>query len=100
MNWRYQPVYADDDAGRAVTVCECYFDEHGKLQMWTEDMSSAASGETPEELQRDLIRMLADAYKWEPVPFASLHVGMTFERTGVDVEGMLAAMNMARGMLA
>jgi len=28
-------------------------------------------GETPEELQRDLIQMLANAYKWMPVPLAT-----------------------------
>jgi len=99
MNWRYQPVYRDDAAGRAVTLCECYFNRDGRLHSWTERPAIEPVGETTAELQRDLIQMLADAYKWEPVAFDSLRVGMKFERTGVDVEGMISAMNMARGML-
>ena len=99
MNWRYQPVYKSDAAGSAVTLCECYFNKEGKIRRWTESAAMEPLGATIEELQQDLIRMLVDSYKWEPVAFDSLHVGMTFQRTGVDVEGMLNAMNMARGAL-
>jgi len=56
-------------------------------------------GETPEELQRDLIQMLANAYKWMPVPLAHMKVGMTFQRTGIDVETMIRAMAAAKGRL-
>ena len=58
-----------------------------------------AQGETPEELQRDLIQMLANAYKWMPVPLAHMKVGMTFQRTGIDVETMIRAMAAAKGRL-
>ena len=98
MSWRYQPVYQEDMFGRTVTLCECYFDEHGKLEKWTEDGSIAPLGETPEELQKDLIRMLADSYKWEPVAFSSLIVGMTFTRTDTDVETTISALYAALGL--
>ncbi len=98
MNWRYQPVYEEDMFGRTVTLCECYFDEHGNLKRWTEDPAIIPSGETPEELQKDLIRMLADAYKWEPVAFSALTVGMTFIRTDADVETTISALNAALGL--
>lgn len=94
--WRYQPVYRDDPAGRAVTLCECHFDADGRLSSWTADPAMEPMGEDIEELRRDLARMMADAYKWVPVPFDDLHVGMTFEGTGVDVERMIAGMEMKR----
>lgn len=96
--WRYQPVYRDDPSGRTVSLCECYFDAHGRLSMWTDDSACHPQGETSEELARDLARMLADTYKWHPVAFDDLHVGMTFEPTGADVEIMLDAMNAARSV--
>lgn len=94
--WRYQPVYRDDPGGRSITLCECYFDADGRLEAWTEDPAMHPQGETTEELSRDIARMLADAYKWVPVAFDDLHVGMTFERTGADVELMIAAMDAVR----
>ena len=95
--WRYQPVYTENGEGdRGLSLCEVYFDDTGKLKAWTEDPAIAPGGHTWEELSKDLCQMLADTYKWKPVPFAALHVGMTFERTGADVERMIAALEAAR----
>jgi hypothetical protein len=94
--WRYQAVYIDDEAGHAVTVCEVYFDADNKLKAWTENSAVAPHGETLEDLSHDLCWMLASVWKWKPVAFSDLHVGMTFERTGIDVERLIAAMNAAR----
>jgi hypothetical protein len=95
--WRYQPVYVENgDGDRGLTLCEVYFDEDGKLKAWTEDPAMSPGGETVEELYRDITRMLADAYKWQPVVFGALRVGMTFDRTGADVERMIAAVDAAR----
>jgi hypothetical protein len=91
--WRYQPVYWEDDAGPVMTLCEVYFDENDRLKMWTTDPAMHPMGATFEDLSRDLCWMLANAYKWRPVAFNSLRVGMTFERTGADVERMVAAID-------
>jgi hypothetical protein len=95
--WRYQPVIVkrlDDDP--YVVLVECYFDADGRLTMWAEDPHSWPQGDDVEGLANDLSFMLAAVYKWKPVDFDSLHVGMTFERTGVDVEQVIAAMNAFR----
>jgi hypothetical protein len=78
MTWRYQPVWQEDEAGRRYTLCECHFDDAGLLTGWTEDPAMEPSGETAAELAVDLSRMLADTYKWEPVEFAAMRVGMRF----------------------
>lgn len=96
MTWRYQPVWLTVASGvRAYSLCECGFDDVGALKDWTEEPTMIPQGETALDLQRDLVRMLKDAWKWEPVDFEMLHVGMVFERTGVDIEDVLGAMNRA-----
>lgn len=97
--WRYQPVYQDDASGRIISLCECYFGVDGRLTSWTESPAMIPQGETMDELTDDLSLMLAASYKWMPVSFDSLRVGMTFERTGANVDGMIAAMNMARSSM-
>ena len=83
--WRYQAVYSEssNEMGEtycSFTICEIYLDKDGRLTAWTENPSIAASGETPDELTRDLQLMLNDTTKWKPVLFESLQVGMVFER--------------------
>lgn len=93
MRWRYQPVWLADSLGiRFYSLCECFFDDADALVAWTEDPAMMPKGETARGLRRDLARMLSEAWKWEPVDFATLHAGMTFERTGVDVDDALGAM--------
>lgn len=94
--WRYQAVtMADPDP--ICFLIEAYFDGDGKLIRWTDRIGECwAAGQDVEELSRDLVHMLAAAWKWKPVPFDDLRVGMTFEGTGVDVEDMIAAMDRSR----
>ena len=80
--WRYQPVYLEQDGERTVTLCEAYFDDQDRLTSWTERPAMEPQGETPEELARDLSRMLADVRLWKAVPFADLKAGMVFKRVG------------------
>jgi hypothetical protein len=96
MKWRYQPVFSDDEVGRCYSLCECYFDQDGKLEAWTENSEIGPSGNSLDDLRGDLAHMLADAYKWKPVEFATLTVGMTFEPSGVDVEHIISAIWRAR----
>lgn len=97
-HWRYQVVFQDDPGGRCYTLCECHFDADDRLVAWTERPAMEPSGETPDELRGDLARMLADAYKWEPVKYDDLEPGMTFKHTGVNVERMVAAMEAAKAL--
>lgn len=84
--WRYQPVIVSDEHGQRISLCEVYFDGmSGELDTWTDSPSIHAEGETIEELTSDLSRMIMDAFKWVPVPFESLHVGMKFQRA-IDQE--------------
>lgn len=78
--WRYQPVYVEEGDEFIVSLCEVYFDNDGKLSAWTEDAEMSPSGSSIDELSRDLVHMLSDAYKWRPVRFSDLRPGMTFER--------------------
>ena len=80
--WRYQPVYVEQDGVRTVTLCEAYFDDQDRLTSWTERPAMEPQGETPEELARDLSRMLEDARRWRAVPFSELKAGMVLERVG------------------
>lgn len=96
--WRYQPVYTYPNDERIITLCEVHFDRNGFLRLWTKDFATVPQGESAEELSRDLVLMLACLWKWHPVDFSALHVGMEFAGTGVDVENMLGAMNKARRM--
>lgn len=93
--WRYQPVFRDDPlVGRTFSLVEMYFDNDDKLEDWTEK-GVTPEGEDMEELMTDFRHMIVDAMKWVPMPFDSLRVGMTFERTGAnkaDVEKLAAAM--------
>lgn len=80
MPWRYQPVTVTDPAPAEPHVCliEAYFDTAGLLKSWSEPLSCIPSGSAPDELRRDLARMLVDAHCWAAVPYESLRVGMAF----------------------
>lgn len=79
-NWRYQPVWIEQEGEKYYGLCEVYFDAADRLEKWTENTSIAPGGITWGELTGDLTMMLADAYRWRPVDAATLAVGMTFER--------------------
>jgi hypothetical protein len=96
--WRYQPVYVDYPDGRIFSLCEVGVSEDGALRWWTEDPAMVPQGETIESAAKDLARMMAALWKWKPVAFNSLVVGMKFQKTGVDVENMIGAMELARKM--
>ena len=83
--WRYQPVIVADDDNLAFSLCEVYFDDDDRVETWTESPSIAPSGETPEELSQDLMRMIIDAACWAPIMFDSLKVGMKIP-PAVDME--------------
>lgn len=85
MSWRYQPVWSDNNSERMFGICEVYLDTHGKLAMWTESMEMAPIGDDIEDLTKTCAMMLVDAQKWVPVEHATMHVGMTFAQTEVDV---------------
>ena len=98
LHWRYQAVYKEDgdeggdiETSRAYTVCEVYLDEDGKLIGSTENAAIAPYGWDLEELKADIQLMLDDVSKWEPVPFDSMQVGMTFSRRYNDIT--IAALN-------
>lgn len=93
--WRYQPVFMVHGDELVFSLCECYFAKDGTLARWTEEPAMIPQGESIEDLSKDLARMMGDAYKWKPVAFNTLHVGMRFEPTGVNVEAMIAALNTA-----
>lgn len=97
MKWRYQPVFTVQNGETVFSVIEVHVQPDGTLWAWTESTAMTPYGETVEELAGDLAHMLADAWKWKPVAYESLRTGMTFDRTGIDVEAMIAAMNAARG---
>ena len=85
MAWRYQPVWGEDTipGGKSLrwySLCEVYFDGAGRLNGWTEDSSIKPIGNDPDDLRGALAHMLADAWKWRPVKFSDLKVGMKFER--------------------
>lgn len=99
MPWRYQPVVVEGEEPAYVALIEVYFDNDDTLTVWSAiddwTVPQWPSGDDIGELRSDLARMLADAYKWVPVRYADLKRGMTFKRTGVDVEAMIAAMTKA-----
>lgn len=91
--WRYQPVFRDETlVGRLFSLVELYFDEDDKLEDWTDSPGMAPCGDSADELYEDICHMLADSMRWLPVPFDSLKAGMTFQRTGNDVEKVIKAM--------
>ena len=85
-SWRYQSVYIERDAGNdekalEFSICEIYLDKDGKLETWTENSKMSPFGDTVEELLGDLQFMIDDVRKWKAVPFDSMQVGMSFEKT-------------------
>lgn len=102
MSWRYQPVYVDTDVGRVYSLCEVYFDGLGNLEAWTESAEMTPIGsDDVHDLRGTLARMLADSYKWTPVAFAELKIGMTFERLATQEQmDRIAAMISAMGSAA
>lgn len=81
MGWRYQPVWVDHQGEKVHSLCEVYFDKAGKLERWTESPAMIPQGAADvQELRNDLTHMLVDSYKWKPVDFTKMKVGMTFER--------------------
>lgn len=81
MKWRYQPVWgADQEGNRWYALCEVYLDDQDRLEKWTKNPMIAPFGDDLPELRLCLARMLADAWKWRPVPFSELRVGMRFQR--------------------
>ena len=80
MTWRYQAVWCEHEKDRAYTICEVNLDDAGRLEYWTESPEMSASGDSLEELQRDLGRMCQACRDWEPVAFERLRPGMTFKR--------------------
>ena len=78
MSWRYQPVWVRHEFGRTYSLCEVYF-ENERLTKWTAREAIAPLGETHSQLAGDAARMLVDAWRWKPVAYKSLKVGMTFK---------------------
>jgi len=78
--WRYQPVYVVEDEQKVFSLCELYFDDDGRLSQWTERSAIEPKGFTLDDLQGDLVHMLMDAWKWVPVEFSKLKVGMVLQR--------------------
>lgn len=78
--WRYQPIWWADSGGKTFGLCEVYIDDHDHLTNWSPEPFTWPQGDDMEQLTNDLVRMLVDAYRWRPVAFAELRIGMTFER--------------------
>lgn len=101
MSWRYQPVWVDHGEERVFSLCEVYLDKDGRLEGWTEKPVMEAIGiDDVQDLRGCLAQMLADSYRWKPVAFSSLKVGMTFERYATQeqmehIAGMIEAMGKA-----
>lgn len=87
MSWRYQPVWKDYEDGPVYSLCEVYFEDDGTLRAWTEEPAMTPQGNDLRDLQGDLAHMLCDAWKWQPVKFDELKVGMTFERAVTQEQG-------------
>ena len=80
MTWRYQPIWWEDSGGRTFGLCEMHFDQRDRLILWSAEPFTWPQGDDMEHLTNDLVRMLVDAYRWQPISFAELRVGMTFEK--------------------
>jgi hypothetical protein len=78
MNFRYQPVFIEEDGGRQYGACEVHFDDKGQLEAWSEIVEPV--GDTMQGFLECLSAMLADVKKWKPVGFSELEVGFQFER--------------------
>lgn len=77
--WHYLPVFVERDESTEYSICEVYLDEDGCVVSWTESSSIAPSGETADELRADLMHMLNDVARWEPVRFSDLAVGLRLQ---------------------
>lgn len=78
--WRYQPVWIQEEGDeRVYGLCEIWLDEQDRLTEWTEGPFMVPQGTSPEEVTKDLVRMLTDAYCYVPVAFTTLRVGVTFQ---------------------
>lgn len=81
MSWRYQPVYVDfPKTGRHFSLCEVYLAKDGTLESWTAEKAMTPVGiGNMDDLRGTLVRMLAESYRWVPVEFSTLAVGMKFK---------------------
>ena len=78
--WRYQPVWIEENGERMYTLCEVHFNDADELETWTENSAMFPAGSSIAELSNDLVLMLTDAWRWEPVAFTDLREGMKFSR--------------------
>lgn len=78
--WRFQPVYAVFDEDRVYSLCRVYVMPDDTLDSWSEDAAIVPQGNDIEDLTGEMSRMIVDAWRWEPVAFADLKVGMSFQR--------------------
>lgn len=97
MGWRYQPIWWEDSGGRTFGICEMTLDQHDRLTGWDAEPFSWPQGDDMGQLTNDLVRMLVDAYRWQPVAYADLRVGMTFEKA-IDTRQAEALARMVEAM--
>lgn len=76
MSWHYLPVFVAKGEEREYSLCEVYLDESGGLKAWSQNRSVEPAGASAAELEADLLNMLEDLHRWEPVEFDSLRTGM------------------------
>lgn len=79
-HWRYQPIWWRDSGGRTYGLCEMHLDLQDRLVSWSAEPFTWPQGDDMEQLSNDIVRMLVDTYRWEPVAYADLRAGMTFTR--------------------
>lgn len=77
MPWRYQPVIVQENC---FVICECHFDDDGKLMSWTDGGIHPSGEDDISELTSDICMMLTDAYSYVPVKYEDLKVGMIFDK--------------------
>lgn len=82
MSWRYQPVFEKhkETGITEFSVCEVYLTEDDKLKQWSAGPCRAPRGNDINDLQAALTMMSAEVFKWQPVEFRKLRVGMKFKR--------------------
>jgi len=59
MTWNYRAIKETCEGETVYQVHECYYDDKGELEGWTEN-AICAQGETLKELRTDLRMMLRD----------------------------------------
>lgn len=63
MVWNYRVMRHKSDADghgeMLYAIHEVFYDETGKVTTWTQDPCGSPMGETPEEMSRDLVQILA-----------------------------------------